>query len=88
MLITRYRTVSHPALSLSAGPLESFQVCIPNINRREQHKRLIGGAVQLAIGVAALAGLVARGMNRWWRLPLALMFYGAGSGFFQWRDKT
>ena len=88
MLITRYRTISHPALSLSAGPSEPFLVCIPNINRSEQRKRLAGGAIQFAIGLGVLAGLVARDANRWWRLPLSLMFYGAGSGFFQWRDKT
>jgi hypothetical protein len=88
MSIIRYGSVSNGALSLSAGPSEPFEVCIPNINRSEQRKRLAGGAIQLAIGLGVLAGLVARGANRWWRLPLSLMFYGAGSGFFQWRDKT
>ena len=88
MSIIRYASVSHGALSLSDGPMEPFQVCIPNISRREQRKRLAAGTTQFAIGLVVLAGLVARGANRWWRLPLALMFYGAGSGFFQWRDKT
>ena len=88
MSIMRFGRVLNGALSLGAGPSESFQVCIPNINRSEQRKRLAGGAIQFAIGLAVLAGLVARGANRWWRLPLSLMFYSAGAGFFQWRDKT
>ncbi len=88
MLITRFGSVSHRALSLSPGPSEPFPVCIPNINRSEQRKRLAGGAIQFAIGLGLLAGLVARGMNRWWRLPLTLMIYGAGYGFYQWLDKT
>ncbi|HZG67672.1 MAG TPA: hypothetical protein VEZ12_13065, partial [Herpetosiphonaceae bacterium] len=61
MSIIRYGSVSHLTLSLSDGPMEPFQVCIPNISRSEQRKRLAGGAIQLAIGLGVLAGLVARG---------------------------
>lgn len=63
-------------------------VCIPNISRREQRKRLAGGAVQSVISLIVLTALIARGVNRWWRLPLFLGFWGAAAGFFQWRDKT
>ena len=47
-------------------------------------------AVEAAVTSAlpVLAVLIAIGANRWWRLPLFLMFWGAAGGFFQWRDKT
>jgi fatty acid desaturase len=64
------------------------RVSVPNISPREQRKRLAGGGVSFVAGLAILAALVARGANRWWRLPLFLLFWGAGSGFFQARDKT
>jgi len=35
-----------------------------------------------------LAALIATGADRGWRLTLLLLFWGAASGFFQWRDKT
>jgi hypothetical protein len=64
------------------------EVCIPNISQRERRKRLVAGVIQFAIGLAVLAVLIAIGANRWWRLPLFLVFWGAAGGFFQWRDKT
>ncbi len=70
------------------GGSEAGEVCIPNISRRERRKRLIAGVIQFAIGLAVLAVLIALGANRWWRLPLFLMFWGAAGRFFQWRDKT
>ena len=83
----------HSLLSLSVGPAaagapERGRVCLPNISPREQRKRLAGGVVSLVISLTILATLVARGAKRWWRLPLVFLFWGAGSGFFQWRDKT
>ena len=62
--------------------------CIPNISLRERRRRLAGGIVSFVVSLAILATLMARGANRWWRLPLFLLFWGAASGFFQWRDKT
>ncbi len=59
-----------------------------NISARERRRRLIGGILQLIVTLAVLATLVALGVDRWWRLPLLLMFWGAATGFFQWRDKT
>jgi hypothetical protein len=63
-------------------------VCIANISPRERQKRLIAGAVQLAAALLILAVLMATGVERWWRLLLFPLFWGAASGFFQWRDKT
>ena len=63
-------------------------VCIPNISPRERRRRLAGGVVSFVVSLTVLAALMARGVNRWWRLPLALLFWGAASGFFQWCDKT
>jgi len=68
--------------------MESGAVCIPNISTAERLKRLTFGAITFVVSVAILAVLVASGASRWWRLPLFLLFFGAGSGFFQWRDKT
>jgi hypothetical protein len=46
------------------------------------------GLVTLVISLAILLGLMATGTDRLWRLPLFLLFFGAASGYFQWRDKT
>ncbi len=66
----------------------TVQVCIPNISTVERRKRLMSGVVGLAIGLAILAALMAFGVDRWWRLPLVLVFWGAAAGYFQWRDRT
>ena len=63
-------------------------VCIPNISTSERRKRLVSGVVALLISLVILAGLMAFGAERWWRLILFPFFGAAGSGFFQWRDKT
>jgi len=62
--------------------------CIPNISRRAQRRRLLGGVLQALVSLAVLTALLARGAKRWWRLPLFFLFWGAGLGFFQWREKT
>jgi hypothetical protein len=66
----------------------SDDLCIPNISLRERRKRLIGGVIPFVIALVILAWLMAIGANRLWRLPLVLLYIGAASGFFQWRDKT
>jgi hypothetical protein len=67
---------------------ELDEVCIANISPRERRKRLAAGVIQFAVGLAILVALIVTSADRWWRLPLALLFWGAASGFFQWRDKT
>src|SRR5271157_3622511 len=64
------------------------EVCIANISPRERLKRLIGGAIPFVIALVILTWLIFINANRLWRLPLSLLFMMAGSGFFQWRDKT
>lgn len=66
----------------------SAPVCIANISLRERRKRLASGIVGLIFGLAILAGLVAFGVPRGWRLALLPIFAGAATGFFQWRDRT
>jgi hypothetical protein len=67
---------------------EEGSVCIPNISTRERRKRLRFGGIMFGIGVVLLSSLVGWGTNRWWRVAVFPLFWGAGSGFFQWRDKT
>lgn len=62
--------------------------CIANISTAERRKRLTFGVALFAISLVALALLVATGVDRLWRLPLAFLFMGAASGYFQWQDKT
>ena len=64
------------------------EVCIANISPRERLKRLIGGVIPFVIALAILTWLISTDVNRLWRLPLFILFMAAGSGFFQWRDKT
>lgn len=64
------------------------EVCIPNISTRERRKRLASGVISLVLAVIILAVLIAGGASQWWRLVLFPLFFGAASGFFQWRDKT
>ena len=62
--------------------------CIANISPRERRRRLLAGAIQLAVTLVGLAALLASGRPRWWRLGLLPLFWAAGSGFFQWREST
>ncbi len=66
----------------------SGEVCIANISPRERRKRLIGGILQFVITLAILVALIATSADRLWRLPLLFLFWGAATGYFQWRDKT
>lgn len=62
--------------------------CIPNIGERERRKRLAAGAVMLAASLVLLGAMLALDVARWWRLILLPLFWGAASGYFQWREKT
>src|SRR6185503_12555703 len=63
-------------------------VCVANINTKGRRGRLVFGIFQFAFAIAVLAGLMAIGLDRLWRLPLLFIFWAAAVGFFQWRDKT
>ncbi|MGA7192133.1 MAG: hypothetical protein WBW94_00780 [Anaerolineales bacterium] len=67
---------------------EITETCIANISPRERFRRLIGGVIPFVIALAILTWLIAADASRLWRLPLFILFMAAGSGFFQWRDKT
>lgn len=77
---------NRPALGPEAQPEQ--ERCITNISARERQKRLLAGGVEFVIGLAIFILLIVFGLNPWWRLGLFLPFFGAGIGFFQWRDKT
>jgi len=79
---------SQDAGQTPTGGLEADEACIPNISPRERRKRLAGGLIMFVISLAVLTALIATGADRWWRLALLPLFWGAASGFFQWRDKT
>ncbi len=66
----------------------SREVCIANISRPERTKRLIGGVIPFLIALAIQAWLMSIGADRLWRLLLFFLFVAAGSGVFQWLDKT
>lgn len=68
--------------------MDSGEICIPNINAKERRKRLMGGVVAFVVALLALALLLWLDVSVWWRLLLFPLFFGATSGFFQWRDKT
>ncbi|MEJ2287664.1 MAG: hypothetical protein P8Y02_03285 [Deinococcales bacterium] len=63
-------------------------VACANINRSERRRRLTFGLVALGVGLVAFVLLLAGGAERWWRLPLIVLFYPAAVGYFQWRDHT
>jgi len=68
--------------------MEAETVCIANIGPRERRKRLIFGAVSLALSVGLAAALVLRGVPLGWRVGLFVPSLSAGLGFFQWHEKT
>lgn len=73
---------------MSYLPEPSTDVCIPNINRVERRKRLTAGIVALVVALVALLVLLSIDVSPWWRLALLPLFWGAASGYFQWRDET
>ena len=67
---------------------EVGEVCIPNISPAERQKRLNFGIRQFITTLVILAVMIVLGLNHFWRLPLLLLFWAAGTGFFQAFDKT
>ncbi|MDR3575733.1 MAG: hypothetical protein P4L50_17880 [Anaerolineaceae bacterium] len=84
---SRFAINSEPGMTPPGGSVMG-DVCIPNISGEERRKRLMSGVVMFAISLVILAVLMAFGASRWWRVLLFPLFAGAGTGFFQWRDKT
>ena len=72
----------------ASRPGEAGANCVSNISPAEQRKRLASGVIGVVLGVAILAVLLFAGADRLWRLALLPVFWGAASGYFQWRDKT
>jgi len=61
---------------------------IANIGAGERRKRLFVGIVAFTAGAVISILLIAVAAPLVWRLPLIFLFYVAGLGFFQSRDKT
>jgi hypothetical protein len=83
-------TIDNPGLnSNNPRPGEEVgQVCIANISPAERMKRLIAGIIPFVLALIILGVLILIRADRLWRLPLFLLFAMAGTGYFQWRDKT
>ncbi len=79
--------INTPDIHFPAAP-ETSTLCLPNINTAQRRRRLAFGVLALAVGLGILAALMALGGDRWWRLPLLLVWWSAGLGYFQWRDRT
>jgi hypothetical protein len=61
---------------------------VENIGPEGQRKRLMGGLVAAAIGVAGATGLILSGASRWWRVLIFPFFWQGALGFFQFQAKT
>lgn len=64
------------------------EVCIPNIGPKERRKRLIGGVMGFVAGVVLFGIIQAFSWPLWAILFTLPLFFFAGIGFFQWKDKT
>lgn len=61
---------------------------VQNIGPEGQRKRLMGGLVAAALGIAGAATLILSGAGRWWRVLLFPFFWQGALGFFQFQMKT
>ncbi len=68
--------------------MNTGDVCIPNINKKERLRRLKSGAVTFGLCLVILLALLAARANPWWRLALAPLWMAAAAGYFQWSGKT
>jgi hypothetical protein len=62
--------------------------CVMNIGPREQRKRLEFGVNALCVAQLLAAFLIIAAVPRVWLLVVALPLWIAGSGIFQYREKT
>jgi hypothetical protein len=65
--------------------LVSSATCLTNIGAGERRKRLAIGVALFGASLALLGVCVGTGIDRWWRLALLPLFWGAALGVFQWR---
>jgi hypothetical protein len=72
----------------SGGDEHVGEVCVPNISPRERAKRMRFAAVQLTVTLVILAALIIFNVNPAWRILLLFMFWPAGIGYFEAREKT
>jgi hypothetical protein len=63
-------------------------VCLPNIGPSERRKRRNFGLIMLVVGLALAGVLVGLSLPPFSRLLLYPIFFAAGSGIFQAREKT
>lgn len=70
------------------GGQPSSDTCIANIGGAERSRRLRFGIITFLFASVILLVLVLTGQDRWFRLPLGLLFAAAAGGYFQWADKT
>jgi fatty acid desaturase len=73
---------------MSTPPAPDSDICIPNINLQQRRRRLAFGIVAFALALALLVLLLLLQLSPWWRLLLLPVFWGATTGYFQWKDKT
>lgn len=66
----------------------SGEACLVNIGPKERQKRLMSGLISGAIGVTVFVIVQALTLPWWANLATLPFFFVAGTGFFQWRDKT
>jgi hypothetical protein len=59
-----------------------------NIGPREQRKRKMYGIIIFVLTGALLLVMIILGISRWWRLPLIIPYWIAGTGYFQAKEKT
>ena len=67
---------------------EAAEVCFINIGPKQRRRRLLAGAVFLAISAAVAVWMVMDGAPRLARVGLFIPLFAAGVGYFQWREKT
>lgn len=75
-------------MSVTSDTALPTEVCFVNIGPKERQKRLMSGLMSGAIGVAAFVIVQALTLPWWANLATLPFFFVAGTGFFQWRDKT